>query len=131
MLNSYLDLQSDSAIVQKIVQRYKNSAVTHKLGVIYVVDSVARQWVEKAKASGQAISKNAAPGTFASGVQKVTDALPGLMSDLIETAPEKYQEKISKLLDIWERSQTFPQNLIAVWKQQLTPPKKGNTRPFG
>jgi protein NRD1 len=118
-------LQLDSAIIEKIVQQYKSSAATHKLGVIYVVDSVTRQWAEKARAAGQAVSKNAAPGTFASGVQKVTDALPSLMSDLIQTAPEGQKEKISKLLDIWERSQTFPSHMLAEFKQQLKSPKKG------
>lgn len=88
--------------------------------MLYVVDAVARQWVEKAKASGQAVSKNAAPGTFASGVQKVTNALPSLMTDIIQTAPDNQKEKVSKLLDIWERGQTFPLNLIAGFKQQLT-----------
>jgi protein NRD1 len=83
--------------------------------------------MEKARASGQAVSKNAAPGTFASGVQKVTEALPGLMSDLIHTAPDNQKEKISKLLDIWERGQTFPQALIADLKQQLKSPKNSKT----
>ncbi|KAF2280393.1 uncharacterized protein EI97DRAFT_430130 [Westerdykella ornata] len=136
------NVQSDSTIVQKIVQQYHNSPVTHKLGVVYVLDSVTRQWVEKAKAAGQAIIKNAAPGTFASGVQKVTDVLPTLMSDLIQTAPDNQKEKISKLLDIWERGQTFPLNMLADFKQQLsasqnktyTPPgspPKGLLNPFG
>jgi protein NRD1 len=80
--------------------------------------------VEKAKAAGQAVSKNAAPGTFASGVQKVTDVLPSLMTELVQTAPEAQKEKISKLLDIWERGQTFPQQMLAGLKQQLKAPQK-------
>ncbi|KAF2744464.1 hypothetical protein M011DRAFT_470323 [Sporormia fimetaria CBS 119925] len=113
------NVQAESDIVQKIVAQVKNSVPTHKLGVIYVVDSVTRQWLDKAKSSGQAVSKNAAPGTYASGVQKVTDVLPGLMSDLIQNAPDAQKDKISKLLDIWDRGQTFPHNMIASFKKQV------------
>ncbi|KAF1844899.1 uncharacterized protein K460DRAFT_365844 [Cucurbitaria berberidis CBS 394.84] len=113
------NIQSDTVIVQKILQQLQNSAATHKLGVLYVVDSVARQWVEKAKLAGQAVSKNAARGTYASGVQLIRDVLPVAMSNLVQSAPENQKEKISKLLDIWERGQTFPLDMLATFKQQL------------
>lgn len=117
------NVQSDTLVVFKIVQQFKNSAATHKLGVLYVIDSVTRQWVEKARSSGQAVSKNAAPGTFASGVQQVTDALPVLMTDLIQVAPDNQKEKISKLLDIWERGQTFPISMLSSFKNMLNAPR--------
>ncbi|KAF2463633.1 uncharacterized protein BDR25DRAFT_107458 [Lindgomyces ingoldianus] len=124
------NVQSDSTVVQNIVHQFKNSPATHKLGVLYVIDSVTRQWVEKAKIAGQAVSRNAAPGTFASGVQNVTDALPALMNDLVQCAPRNQKEKISKLLDIWERGQTFPLNMLVGFKQQLnSPAKNGHTPP--
>jgi len=85
--------------------------------VLYVVDSVIRQWVEKAKKAGQAVSKQAAPGTYASGVQLVREALPVVLQDLVKNAPETQKEKISKLLDIWQRGQTFPPDMTASMKQ--------------
>jgi protein NRD1 len=78
---------------------------------------VIRQWVERAKKAGQAVSPKAAPGTYASGVQMVRDALPVVLSDLVKNAPENQKEKISKLLDIWQRGQTFPSDMIASMKQ--------------
>lgn len=119
------NVQSDSVIVQKIVQQFNKSPATHKLGVVYVVDSVTRQWAEKARSSGQAVSKKAAPGTFASGVQQVTDALPSLVLELIKVAPDNQKEKIAKLLDIWERGQTFPLAMLSSFKQLMNPPKNG------
>jgi protein NRD1 len=65
------------------------------------------------------VSKNAAPGTFASGVQMMHDVLPAMMNNLIVTAPENQKEKISKLLDIWQRGQTFPLDMLSSFKQQL------------
>lgn len=76
--------------------------------------------MERAKKAGQAVSKNAASGTFASGVQLVREALPVVMSDLVKNAPEGQKEKISKLLDIWERGQTFPPDMLATMKQMLS-----------
>lgn len=45
------------------------------------------------------------------------------MEELVQCAPENQKEKISKLLDIWERGQTFPLDMIAGFKQQLGKPK--------
>ena len=87
--------------------------------MLYVVDAVARQWVEKAKQAGQTVSKSATPGTYASGVQMMRDVLPAMMINLIQSAPDTQKEKISKLLDIWERGQTFPLDMLASFKQQL------------
>jgi len=56
-------------------------------------------------------------------VQNITDVLPSLMADLIQSAPQNQKEKISKLLDIWERAQTFPQKSLASFKQMLTNPQ--------
>jgi protein NRD1 len=42
-----------------------------------------------------------------------------MMNNLIQSAPETQKEKISKLLDIWERGQTFPLDMLASFKQQL------------
>ncbi|KAF1961184.1 hypothetical protein CC80DRAFT_232392 [Byssothecium circinans] len=121
-------VQSDAAVVEKIVQQFKNSPATHKLGVLYVLDSVARAWLDRARKTGQAVIKTAAPGTFASGVQKITDVLPGLINELVQFAPENHKEKISKLFDIWERGQTFPLDMLASFKQQLNSPKTSEKR---
>ncbi|KAF2865568.1 hypothetical protein BDV95DRAFT_586047 [Massariosphaeria phaeospora] len=125
------NVQSDAVIVQKIVQQFVKSPDTHKLGVLYVIDSVVRQWMEKARVAGQAVSKNAAPGTFASGAQKIADALPGLMTASIQSAPENQKEKISKLVDIWERAQTFPVPMLTGFKQQLSKPQDKSFTPPG
>ncbi|KAH8631804.1 hypothetical protein IG631_13487 [Alternaria alternata] len=113
----------------QIAQQLQNSVATHKLGVLYVVDAVARQWVERAKQAGQTVSKHAAQGTYASGVQMMRDVLPAMMHNLIQSAPETQKEKISKLLDIWERGQTFPLDMLAGFKQQLNGGQNSRSRP--
>ncbi|KAL2376865.1 hypothetical protein RJZ90_007172, partial [Blastomyces dermatitidis] len=95
---------------------------THKLGVLYVVDSVTRQWVESARRAGQTVGSGAPDGTFAAGVNRVTELLPVLMTDIINNAPEYQKDKIKKLVDIWERGYTFPAPLLASFKEKLNAP---------
>lgn len=56
--------------------------------MLYVVDSVTRQWVEAARKAGQVPGGDAPDGTFAAGVKRVTDLLPILMTDIINNAPQ-------------------------------------------
>lgn len=56
---------------------------------MYVMDSVVRQWIEKAGVSGQDVSNSSNPdGTFAAGVRRITELLPVLMNDLVQNAPD-------------------------------------------
>lgn len=60
--------------------------------MLYVVDSVTRQWIDKARTSGQDLTNTSAPdGSFASGVHKITELLPALIDDLIRTAPPDHK----------------------------------------
>lgn len=56
----------------------------------------------------------------------MTDVLPAVMNDLVQHAPDAQKEKITKLLDIWQRGQTFPLDMLAGFKQQVngTPQSK-------
>ncbi|OQV03552.1 RNA recognition motif aka RRM, RBD, or RNP domain-containing protein isoform 5 [Cladophialophora immunda] len=121
------NIQSESVLIQKIYTHFKKTPGTHKLGVLYVIDSVTRQWVDQARKSGQQLGSGAPDGTFAAGVTRVTELLPVLMNDIIATAPEDQKVKIRKLLEIWERSNTFPAPLLASLKEKLDAPKVSTT----
>lgn len=79
--------QSESVLIQKIYTHFKKAPGTHKLGVLYVVDSVTRRWIEQAKQNGQQISSSAPDGTYAAGVHRVTELIPVLMNDIVQNAP--------------------------------------------
>lgn len=80
--------QSESVLIQKIYTHFKKAPGPYKLGVLYVVDSVTRSWVEQARKAGQQPSASAAYGTYGAGVYRVTELLPMLMSDISSSAPE-------------------------------------------
>ncbi|KAI0378437.1 hypothetical protein F5Y04DRAFT_262053 [Hypomontagnella monticulosa] len=127
------NVQSESVLIQKIYTHFKKAPPTHKLGVLYVVDSVTRRWVDQAKHQGQPINSSAKDGTYAAGVHRVTELLPVLMNDILQTAPGEQKEKIKKLIDIWEKGQTFPQSMIESFKEKLNtlPAKNESTTPIG
>lgn len=72
----------------KIFTHFKRTPGTHKLGVLYVIDSVTRQWVEHARKAGDIPAPAASDGSFAAGVNHVTQMLPSIMTDITNTAPE-------------------------------------------
>ncbi|KAJ5482462.1 hypothetical protein N7475_001274 [Penicillium sp. IBT 31633x] len=113
------NVQNESVLIQKIYTHFKKAPGSHKLGVLYVVDSVTRQWVEAARKAGQAPGSDAPDGTFAAGVKRVTDLLPVLMTDIISNAPQDQKDKIKKLVDIWERGATFPSSMLNSFKDKL------------
>lgn len=86
--------QSESVLVQKLYTHLRKAPATHKLGVLYVLDSVTRKWIEQAKANGQPITVSAQDGTYAAGVHRVTELLPVLMNDIIASAPDDQKVRI-------------------------------------
>ncbi|KAF4512824.1 hypothetical protein G6O67_000162 [Ophiocordyceps sinensis] len=127
------NIQSESVLIQKIYTHFKKAPGTHKLGVLYVVDSVTRKWLEQAKAQGQPVNSSAQDGTYAAGVHRVTELMPVLMNDILQSAPDEQKEKIKKLLDIWDKGQTFPAPMLESYREKLSaaPPPNASTTPPG
>ena len=77
-------------LIQRIYSHFKKAPPTHKLGVLYVVDSVTRGWVEQAKKDAQSLgpSESAKDGTYAAGHKLVTEMLPSFVNETINRAPE-------------------------------------------
>lgn len=81
------------------------------MGVLYVVDSVTRKWLEQAKAQGQTVNSSARDGTFAAGVHRVTELMPVLMNDIFQTAPDEHKVRTHFETTLQER-ETRKENLL-------------------
>ncbi|PHH60635.1 hypothetical protein CDD81_1386 [Ophiocordyceps australis] len=123
------NIQSESVLIQKVYTHFKKAPGTHKLGVLYVVDLVTRKWLERAKAQGQPVNSSAQDGTYAAGVNRVTELMPVLMNDVIQSAPDEQKDKIKKLLDIWEKAQTFPAPMLQASREKLSSVETSNPTP--
>jgi len=109
MLTYYDAEQSETVLIQRIYTHFKKVPATHKLGVLYVVDSVTRAWVEQARKAGQAFGPSAPDGTFAAGVNRVTELLPSFMNDTITNSPE--EQKVRFLENSFEALDQLAGNL--------------------
>lgn len=108
--------QSESVLVQKLYTHFKKTPGSHKLGVLYVVDSVTRKWLELAKAQGQTVDGSSKDGTFAAGIHRMRELIPVLMNDIIQSAPPTH--KVSRILSrtvhdsvcraSWNSENSFP-----------------------
>lgn len=89
------NVQSESVLVQKLYTHFKKAPGTHKLGVLYVVDSVTRKWLDQAKQNSQTVDGSAPDGSYAAGVNRVTELIPVLMNDIMSTAPADQKVRIN------------------------------------
>ncbi|ODV95182.1 hypothetical protein PACTADRAFT_49930 [Pachysolen tannophilus NRRL Y-2460] len=107
------NVSDESKIVQKLYIQCKATPSTHKLGILYVIDSIVRAYVEECKKLNLSINEDANDGTFASGVYKISTIIENLIDDsMVSILDSKQREKIGKLVDIWERAGTFDGSII-------------------
>lgn len=107
--------------MQSFYRALKKAPETHKLGALYVIDSVVRQWIEKAKATGQDlhIEGRGEPGTYPAAVKRVTELMPALFDDIIKGIPADQKPKLQNMITIWERGSTFPSKMLEEFKAKL------------
>ncbi|SMY21071.1 unnamed protein product [Zymoseptoria tritici ST99CH_1A5] len=116
------NIKSESAIVQSFYRALKKAPSTHKLGALYVIDSVVRQWIEKAKAAKQDlhVEGRGEPGTYPAAVKRVTELMPALFDDIMKGVPEDQEPKLTNMITIWERGNTFPKDMLAEFKNKVS-----------
>ncbi|KAJ5569110.1 hypothetical protein N7450_011596 [Penicillium hetheringtonii] len=112
--------KSESSIVRKLFTHFKETPGTHKLGVLYLIDSIVRHWEHITRQNGRPPRSAAPDGSFAGGVDRLTKLLPILMTDIVNNAPPKHQEKIKQLFDIWEYNDTFPPAMLISFRAKLS-----------
>ncbi|KAG5418570.1 hypothetical protein I9W82_004098 [Candida metapsilosis] len=121
------DKEKESRIVAALYSSCKSAAPSHKLGTLYVVDAVTRKLKDGAVASGETIDASAPDGTFASAVYKIGQLIDSLMDDALEYLLDPVTiNKISKLVEIWEKNHTFDAEILKKIKDKhfksTTPP---------
>lgn len=121
------NVSDESKLITILYSNCKAAPSSHKLGTLYVVDSIVRVYIDEAKKQNQPIEPLAPEGTFADGVNKISELIESLIDDAMELLVSKSQKvKIGKLIDIWERAETFSPELIRRMRdkhfQSHTPP---------
>jgi len=133
---SMTNVQAEQHITQCMYRALKKAPSTHKLGALYVIDSVVRMWIESAKKSGQdlQIDGRGEPGTYPAAVKRITELMPALMDDIVKVIPADQKPKLENMIAIWERASTFPAKLLEEFRKKLAEPQpvsnvNGNAAP--
>ncbi|GKT86559.1 LOW QUALITY PROTEIN: RNA recognition domain-containing protein [Colletotrichum tofieldiae] len=113
------NVQYESVLIQKLFTYFKMASPPYKLGILYVVDSVIRKWLEQARSRQQVSDENAADGTYGAGAHRLTMLMPNLIDDLLRALPEGYKDKLHKLIEIWRKGSTFPTEMIESFQSKL------------
>ena len=107
------NVSEESKLITILYSNCKAAPSSHKLGTLYVVDSIVRIFIEEAKKQNQEITSLAPEGTYASAIYKISELVEPLIDDAMELLVSKSQSiKIGKLVDIWERAETFKPEII-------------------
>lgn len=122
---SAANVQAEQHIAQCMYRALKKAPATHKLGALYVIDSVVRKWIDFAKNAGQdlQIEGRGEPGTYPAAVKRITELMPALMDDIAKVIPADQKAKFENMITIWERANTFPANLLEDFRQKLSEPQ--------
>ncbi|KZL86236.1 rna recognition domain-containing protein [Colletotrichum incanum] len=113
------NVQYESALVQKLFTYFMMATPPYKLGFLYVVDSVVRKWLVQARSRQQVCDENAADGTCGAGVHRLTVLMPNFIDDLLRALPDGHKDKLHKLIGIWRKASTFPNEMIKSFQSKL------------
>lgn len=114
------NISAEAEIVNKISNFCKDSQPSHKLGALYIIDSISRGFQNEArKVDNQRINysnlhdMSIQEGTFLSGLLKLNNNIQSLLEDILSSVDDAAQkEKIRKLVDIWLKAGTFDKDVL-------------------
>lgn len=118
---SMSNVQAEQHITQCMYRALKKAPPTHKLGALYVIDSVVRQWIDAAKKAGQdlQIGGRGEPGTYPAAVKRIAELMPALMDDIVKVIPADQKPKLENMITIWERAGTFSASMLEDFRKKL------------
>ncbi|OBA24003.1 hypothetical protein METBIDRAFT_19831, partial [Metschnikowia bicuspidata var. bicuspidata NRRL YB-4993] len=108
------NVADESQLITVLYSSCKAIPSSHKLGALYVVDSIVRVYMDEAKKRGEEVNADAPEGSYAAGVYRIGQLVEPLIDDTMSLViVSATVSKISKLVDIWERALTFSPDTIA------------------
>ncbi|XBW37316.1 hypothetical protein QEN19_002898 [Hanseniaspora menglaensis] len=108
------NLQLEDSIVDLIIDYSKTGEVSHKVGSLYLIDSLGRGALSNCNDLGlNILEDDDKVGTLQHIIKKFGDNINNLINDSYEKVTEEDQSKIEQLIDVWISEGLFT-------KQQLS-----------
>lgn len=110
--NALEHVENEETIISLIINYSKTCSDSHKLGSLYIIDSIGRAYLDEARANDEYIKSTAKPGTCAHAVYTLGESIQELLTSAISKSNEDHREKIRTLIDIWDRAGLFQKGYL-------------------
>ncbi|CAI4049432.1 hypothetical protein SKDZ_14G0780 [Saccharomyces kudriavzevii ZP591] len=100
----------ESKIISLIIDYSRLCPDSHKLGSLYIIDSIGRAYLDETRSNANNSSNK--PGTCIHAINTLGEVIQELLSDAIAKSSQDHKEKIRMLLDIWDRSGLFQKSYL-------------------
>lgn len=105
-------VEDEETLISLVIEYSKTCAPTHKLGSLYIIDSIGRAYLDEARASDEHVKPTAKPGTCAHAIYTLGESIQDLLTSAISKSNEDHREKIRTLIDIWDRAGLFQKGYL-------------------
>ena len=100
-------VEDEETLISLVIDYSKTCAPTHKLGSLYIIDSIGRAYLDEARANDDYVKPTARTGTCAHAIYTLGESIQDLLTGAIGKSNEDHREKIRTLIDIWDRAGLF------------------------
>ncbi|KAL3233889.1 Protein NRD1 [Nakaseomyces bracarensis] len=100
-------VDAEDVLISQIINYSRTCEDSHKLGSLYIIDSIGRAYLDEARTENQQVKDTAPVGTAAHAVYTLGQVIQELLVDAVEKSNQDHKEKIRLLMDIWDRSALF------------------------
>ncbi|AET37362.1 Nrd1 complex RNA-binding subunit Ecym_1107 [Eremothecium cymbalariae DBVPG len=106
------NVNAEEYLIEKIMKYSRTCPATHKLGSLYVIDSIGRAFLNKCKDLNQSMKSNAQPGSYGHALFTLGENVQTLLSDGVEKSSAENRDKIKDLVDIWDKADLFQKGVL-------------------
>ncbi|EPX74640.1 RNA-binding protein Seb1 [Schizosaccharomyces octosporus yFS286] len=112
------NIGENAQFITSVYKYAKRAPNTHKLGALYILDSIVRSFQDGAKKNNESF-ESPVDASFSGGWCKAAEVTESLVADATHHAPSAHLPKILKLCDIWDKASTLPQDKLESLRSKI------------
>lgn len=106
------NVNDEQDLIRHVISYSKSCPNTHKLGSLYIIDSIGRAFLSKCNDSSHHLKSSFPEGTFEHAIFTLNQHIQTLLDDAIEKSSPDNKEKIKDLINIWDKSDLFQKSIL-------------------
>lgn len=119
----------EEKLISLIINYSKTCSDSHKLGSLYIIDSIGRAYLDEARANDEYVKPTSKKGTCGHAVYTLGESIRELLTDAISKSNDDHKEKIRTLIDIWDRAGLFQKGYLNAIRAKCFSMDVGNEDP--